>query len=46
MKREKYFQIIWKDIKSNSRAIKEKRILFVVSDYTQICVGFNPLPNT
>ena len=46
MKGEKYFQIIRKDIKSKPRAIKEKRILFVVSDYTQICVGFNPLPNT
>ena len=34
VKGEKYFQIIRKDIKPNPRAIKEKRILFVVSEHT------------
>ena len=46
VKGEKYFQIIRKDIQPNPRAIKEKRILFVVFYYTYICIGFNPLPKS
>jgi len=46
VKGEKYFQIIRKDIQPNPRSIIEKRILFVVSEHTQIYVGFNPLPKT